>query len=68
MVGVYEADDLSSADQQIPDWLVYDSISGRAKTVMKWSLSLVMQGLAGPVVLLITPRCRIAGPHGNFMF
>ena len=40
------ADYPSSADQVIPDWLVEDSISGRANTVIKLSLSLVMWGLA----------------------
>ena len=45
MVGVYQADDLTSADQEIPDSLVWGSISGRAKTVIKLNLGLVTWGL-----------------------
>lgn len=33
MEGVYQADDLTSADLVIPYWLVEDSISGRAESV-----------------------------------
>lgn len=38
MAGVYHTDDLPSPDQAIPASLVYDSISGKAKSVIKsWS-------------------------------
>lgn len=33
---------ITGADQVIPDWFVYDTISGRAKTVINISLSLRM--------------------------
>lgn len=32
---VYQAEFLTSAHQVIPEWLVSDSVSGRAKAVMK---------------------------------
>lgn len=37
---------VTSADQVIPEWFVYDSISGRAKTVINISLSLRMWELS----------------------
>lgn len=41
ITGVYQAHALTSADQVIPAWLVYDSISGKVETVIE----LVTQGL-----------------------
>lgn len=35
MAEAYQADYLVSADQAIPDWLVYDSIFGKIKTIIK---------------------------------
>ena len=41
------ANDLTSTDQMVPDWLVYLSISGRTKTILV-SLSLMMWSLVIP--------------------
>ena len=35
MARVYQADYRTTVDQATPDWLVWDSISGRAQTVIK---------------------------------
>ena len=35
VAGVYQADDITNADQTIRDGLVQDSISGKAETAMK---------------------------------
>ena len=43
MAGGDQAVYLTSADQMIPDWLVWDFISGRAETI---NFGLVMWGLA----------------------
>ena len=42
----YQADYLIGANPGIPDWLVYDSVSGRAKMVINSSLGLRTRGLA----------------------
>ena len=34
----YQADYLIGANPGIPDWLVYDSVSGRAKTLIRLNL------------------------------
>lgn len=46
MAGVYQAVYWTSADQAVLDWLVKDSVSGRAEAVIKLSLGLVTWSLA----------------------
>lgn len=59
MAGAYQADYLTSTDPLIPERLVENSISERARTTMKLSLGLVTPGLDkqlhfGPFVLFST--------------
>ena len=56
--GTSQTGNLTSADQEIPDWVVWGSISGRTETVQQFSLSLMTLGLKstpfGSVFLLLT--------------
>lgn len=57
MAGVCQADCLTSAEQEIPDWLGEDSISGRVKALIKSSL-----GLATPFLGLFVYKMEKITP------
>ena len=53
MPGVYQVDDLTSADQVVPDGLVQDSISGSDKTVIKSQFGDVRLSVSDSILALL---------------